>query len=67
MNIVRVPGWSFELVGRDGAGYYGARWCVCLGPYLIFVGRLTEAERIAWWEKNDALYRARSAATGREG
>lgn len=61
INVVRVPDWGFELVGRDGAGYYGARWCACLGPYLIFIGRLTEAERIEWWKTNDAIRPRREA------
>ena len=55
VNIVRVPDWSFEFVGRDGAGYYGARWCWCVGPYLIFIGSLAQAERDAWWNDNIKL------------
>lgn len=30
---VRVPGWGFDL---GEARYYGWRWCLHIGPWLLF-------------------------------
>jgi len=39
--IVRVPDWGFSI---GGARFHGWRWCVHIGPWLIFWGRMTEAQ-----------------------
>lgn len=36
MQILRVPGWG---LGLHDARYYGRRWCVEVGPWLIFFGQ----------------------------
>lgn len=33
MSVVRVPGWSLSL---HEARYYGWRWCLHVGPWLVF-------------------------------
>lgn len=36
MTIVRVPDWGLEL--HTDASYYGWRWCLHAGPWLVFMG-----------------------------
>jgi hypothetical protein len=36
MTIVRVPGWGLSV--NDGS-YYGSRWCLHVGPWLVFFGQ----------------------------
>jgi hypothetical protein len=36
MTIVRVPGWGLSI--NDGR-YYGWRWCLHVGPWLVFFGQ----------------------------
>ena len=33
MQVMRVSGWGLWL---HEARYYGWRWCLCIGPFLIF-------------------------------
>ncbi len=41
MTVVRVPGWGFDY---SEAHYYGWRHSLHIGPWLIFWGKMTEAE-----------------------
>lgn len=34
MQIVRVPHWGISV---NEASYYGWRWCLHVGPWLLFV------------------------------
>ncbi len=47
MQIMRVPGWGLWLYD---AAYYGRRWCLNIGPFLIFGGQMTEQEIRDWHE-----------------
>ncbi len=42
VQFVRVPSWGFSWLG--GADYYGRRWCLHLGLWLIFIWQLTDEE-----------------------
>lgn len=37
MNIVRLPSWSLGFCKAD---YYGYRYAVLIGPWLVFLWRL---------------------------
>jgi len=39
MQVLTVPGWG---LGVYDARYYGRRWCVQIGPLLIFVWQQRE-------------------------
>lgn len=49
VQFVRVPGWGFSI---DDAGYYGWRWCIHFGPWLIFIQPLTLDQAQQWVERN---------------
>ncbi len=35
-QFARVPGWGLSI---SEARYYGWRWCLHIGPWLVFFGQ----------------------------
>jgi hypothetical protein len=58
IQFVRVPGWGFSFDGKD-AWYYGRRWSLHIGPWLIFIWQLTD-EQIEAADRADQMRRKRS-------
>jgi len=47
IQILLVP-WSWPLLWCGDAGYFGRRWFLGVGPFLILIWQLTEAQHSAW-------------------
>lgn len=45
MRVVRVPTWGLWL--HTDAAYYFARFCMHVGPWLVFVGTVKPTEQAA--------------------
>lgn len=47
IQVIRVP-WAWPLLGWGDAGYWGRRWYLIMGPLVIIIWQLSEAQQAAW-------------------
>ncbi len=45
IQVVRVPGWCLSF---GGAEYYGRRWCLSIGPWLVFLWQMSDEALERW-------------------